>query len=184
VGALIHKQEVSMRSSLYGGLALVGILSVGLVLAACGSSNNNSTSTTAALTKAEFVKKGNAICKKGNQQINKVANQTFTKKKYPNGPPPKSVQVKFATDTVIPSIQSQINGIKALGAPKGDETKVNAIITSAQGALDQAKKDPTILLQNGPGPFKQTNKLTNAYGLTVCGSGGGGGGGNGGGGNS
>jgi len=117
------------------------------------------------------VKKGNAICKKGNQQINKVANQTFTKKKYPNGPPPKSVQVKFATDTVIPSVQSQINGINALGAPKGDEAKVNAIVTSAQGALDQAKKDPTVLLQKGPGPFKATNKLTKAYGLTVCGSG-------------
>src|SRR2546423_10101304 len=159
-----------MRSSLYGGLAVVGVLCVGLVLAACGSSiNNNSTTTAAALTKSEFLKKGNAICKKGNQEINKVANQTFSKKKYPNGPPPKSVQVKFATDTVIPSVQSQINGIKALGAPKGDEAKVNAIVTSAQAALDKAKKDPAILLQNGPGPFKATNKLTNAYGLKTCG---------------
>src|SRR4051794_36437394 len=104
-----------MRSSLYGGLAVAAILTVGLVLVACGSSNDNSTtSTTAALSKAAFLKQGNAICKKGNQQINKVGNQTFTKKKYPNGPPPKSVQVKFATDTVIPSVQSQINGIKAL----------------------------------------------------------------------
>ena len=160
-----------MRSSLYGGLAVAAILTVGLVLVACGSSNNNSTSTTAALTKAQFDKQGNAICKKGNQQINKVGNQTFTKKKYPNGPPPKSVQVKFATDTVIPSVQTQIDGIKALGAPKGDEAKVNTIVTSAQGALDQAKKDPTVLLQNGPGPFKATNKLAKAYGLTVCGSG-------------
>jgi hypothetical protein len=160
-----------MRSSLYGGLAVAAILTVGLVLAACGSSNDNSTTTTA-LSKPAFLKQGNAICKKGNQQINKVGNQTFTKKKYPNGPPPKSVQVKFATDTVIPSVQSQINGIKALGAPKGDEAKVNAIVTSAQGALDQAKKDPTVLLQNGPGPFKATNKLAKAYGLTVCGSGG------------
>jgi uncharacterized protein with beta-barrel porin domain len=165
-----------MRSSLYGGLAVAAILTVGLVLVACGSSNDNNTSTTAALTKAQFDKQGNAICKKGNQQINKVANQTFTKKKYPNGPPPKSVQVKFATDTLIPNIQTEIDGIKALGAPKGDEAKVNAIVTSAQGALDQAKKDPTVLLQNGPGPFKPTNKLANAYGLTVCGSGGGGGG--------
>src|SRR2546429_4703005 len=154
-----------MRSSLYGGLVFVAILSVGLVLAACGSSSNSSTSTTAALTKSEFLKKGNAICKKGNQQINKAANQTFTKKKYPNGPPPKSVQVKFATDTVIPSVQSQINGIKALGAPSGDQAKVNAILVSAQAALNQAKKDPTVLLQNGPGPFKATNKLANAYGL-------------------
>jgi hypothetical protein len=143
---------------------------VALVAAGCGSSNNDN-STTTALTKAEFLKKGNAICKKGNQQINQVANQTFTKKKYPNGPPPKSVQTKFATDTVIPTVQSQIDQIKALGAPKGDEAQVTAIVTSAQGALDQAKKDPSVLLSNGPGPFEQTNKLSKSYGLTVCGGG-------------
>ncbi len=162
-----------MRSSLYGGLAVAAVLTVGLVLVACGSSNNSSTSTTAALTKAEFLKKGNAICKKGNQQINQAANQQFGTKKRPKGPPSKSAQTKFATDAVIPSIQSQINQIKALGAPTGDEAKVNAIVTGAQGALDQAKKDPTVLLSNGPGPFKQVNKLTKAYGLTVCGGGGG-----------
>ncbi len=161
-----------MRSSLYGGLAVAAILTVGLVLVACGSSNDNSTTTTA-LTKAEFLKKGNAICKKGNQQINKVANQTFTKKKYPNGPPPKSVQTKFATDTLVPSIQQQIDGVKALGAPTGDEAKVKAIVDSAQSALDKAKADPTILLQNSTDPFAKSNKITKAYGLTVCGGGGG-----------
>ena len=164
-----------MRSSLYGGLAVAAVLTVGLVLAACGSSNN-STSTTAALTKPQFLKQGNAICKKGNQQINQTANQTFTKKKYPNGPPPKSVQTKFATDTVIPNIQTQIDGVKALGAPTGDEAKVKAIVVSAQAALDKAKADPTILFKNSTDPFAKSNKLTNAYGLTACGGGGGGGG--------
>jgi hypothetical protein len=168
-----------MRPTPTKGLAFALILTVGLVAAGCGSSNNSSTSTTAALTKAEFLKKGNAVCKKGNQQINTAANQTFSRKKYPNGPPPKSLQVKFATDTVIPSIQTQINGIKALSPPSGDEAKVKAIVDSAQAALDKAKADPTALLQNNPknDPFAETNKLANAYGLTVCGSGGGGGGG-------
>jgi len=160
-----------MRSGPIGGLACVAIMSVGLVLAACGS-NNNSTSTTA-LTKAEFLKKGNAICKKGNQQINKAAHQTFTKKKYPTGPPPQSVQKKFATDTLIPTVQGEIDGVKALGAPAGDEAQVKAIIDSAQSALDKGKADPTLLLQNGKkDPFAKSNKLANAYGLTVCGGGG------------
>jgi len=164
-----------MRRSRTWGLALVAILTVGLVAAGCGSSNSSSsTSTAAALTKAEFLKKGNAICNKGNQQINKVAHQTFTKKKYPNGPPPKSVQTKFVTGTVIPSVQSQIDGIKALGAPTGDEAQVAAIVDSAQSALDKAKADPTTLLQNNPknDPFAKANQLTKAYGLTACGGGG------------
>ena len=162
-----------MRSSLYGGLAVAAVLTVGLVLAACGSSNN-STSTTAALTKPQFLKQGNAICKKGNQQINAAAHKVFGKNKKPS----KAEGTKFATGTVIPSVQSQINGVKALGAPTGDEAKVNAIVTSAQAALDKAKKDPSLLISNKSDPFKQSNKLTKAYGLTTCGGGGGGGGGN------
>jgi len=155
-----------MRSRLTGGLLLTAALSIGVVAAGCGGGDDN-------LTKAEFLKQGNAICKKGNQQINKAAHETFTKKKYPNGPPPKSVQKKFATDTLIPTIQKEIDGVKALGAPKGDEAKVKAIVDSAQAALDKGKKDPTVLLSNGPGPFKQSNQLTKAYGLTACGGGGG-----------
>jgi hypothetical protein len=162
-----------MRSSLYGGLAVAAILTVGLVLVACGSSNDNSTtSTTAALSKAAFLKQGNAICKKGNNQINSAANKAFPKGKKPT----KADENKFATDTLIPDIQTQIDGVKGLGAPKGDEAKVTAIVTSAQAALDKIKADPTLAFQNKSDPFAKSNKLTNAYGLTACGGGGGGGG--------
>ena len=117
------------------------------------------TSTTAALTKSQFLKQGNAICNKGNQQINKVAHQTFTKKKYPNGPPPKSVQTKFVTDTVIPSVQSQIDGIKALGAPTGDEAQVKAIVDASRPST-KAKADRTNAQNNSKNdPFAEANQL-------------------------
>jgi hypothetical protein len=162
-----------MRRSPTGWLAFVAILTVGLIAAGCGSSNSSSTTSTTALTKAEFLKQGNAICKKGNQQINKVGHQTFSKKKYPNGPPPKSALTKFTTDTAIPTIQTEIDGVKALGAPAGDEAQVKAIVDSAQSALDKAKADPTVLFQNNPknDPFAKSNQLANSYGLTACGGG-------------
>jgi hypothetical protein len=48
---------------------------------------------------------------------------------------------------------------------------VNAIVTAAQSALDEAKQDPSLLTnQGGSDPFAQANKLANAYGLTKCGS--------------
>jgi hypothetical protein len=155
-----------MRSSLYGGLAVAAILTVGLVLVACGSSNDNSTTT--ALSKAAFLKQGNAVCAKGNKQINSAAHKVFG----PNKKPTKADETKFATDTLIPSVQSQINAIKALGAPQGDEAKVTAIVTSAQSALDKIKADPTLAFQNKLDPFAKSNKLTTAYGLTACGGGG------------
>ena len=150
-------------------VAIAALLVMALAAAGCGSSNDNSSSsaTTAAITKAEFLKKSNAICKKGNQQINAQGKKLFTKKK-----PTQAQLKKFSTTVLIPSIQGQIDGIRALGAPKGDEAQVKAIVDSAQSALDKGKNDPTALTSSSNNLFAQTNKLANAYGLTVCGSGG------------
>jgi hypothetical protein len=159
-----------MGSRLTLGITVVASLALVLVVAGCGSSSSKSKSSTATptLTKAEFLKKGNAICKKGNQQINRAGNKAFPKSK---GKPTQAQLKKFATDTLIPSVQSQISGVKALGAPKGDEAKVKAIITTAQAALDKGKKDPTVLVSNKRDPFAKSNKLTKAYGLKACGGG-------------
>jgi len=154
---------MSHRAAWWRGAAVVAALA--LVLGACGSSKKK----TPALTKTEFLAKGNAICRKGNQQINAVGNRVFSRKHKPT----KAQALKFAKDTIIPSVQSQINGVRALGAPSGDQAKVSAIINAAQSALDKAKKNPIVLTQNGPDPFKKANQLSKAYGLTVCGSGGG-----------
>jgi hypothetical protein len=162
-----------MRSSLYGGLAVAAILTVGLVQVGCGSSNDNSTtSTTAALSKAAFLKQGNAICAKGNKATNKLGNQIFPNK---NAKPTQAEKTQFE-NALITNIQGQINGVKALGAPAGDSAKVNAIVNTAQAALDNIKKNPSILFASNTDPFAKANKLTNAYGLTACGGGGGGGG--------
>jgi hypothetical protein len=144
------------------GIAAIAIVGA-LAAAGCGSSSSSTTSTQAALTKKEFLAKGNAICKEGNQAINKAAHQTFGKQK-----PSKSQVQAFVTKTVIPSVQQQITGIKNLPQPAGDEAQVTKIVDDAQAALDKAKQNPTLLTQKGPGPFKQVNKETKAYGLTAC----------------
>src|SRR5204863_6178801 len=73
-------REVLMRSRLTRGMTLAAPLILVLVAAGCGSSSK-STSTTPAISKAEFLKKGNAICKKGNDQINKAAQKVFPNRK-------------------------------------------------------------------------------------------------------
>jgi hypothetical protein len=135
------------------------------LLAGCGGGDDSSsTSTQAALSKSEFLKQGNAICAKGNQATNKIANQTFTQNQQPT-----QAQLQQFTTQVTPIIQGEIDGIKALGAPAGDEQQVNAILDDAQSALDKAKQDPSVFA-NGD-PFKKANQEAKAYGLTACGGG-------------
>jgi hypothetical protein len=145
-----------MRSSLYGGLCLT-VLAVVLFATGCGDSDD-------ALTKSEFLKQGNAICKKGNQEIDRVGQQTLGGNKEPT----KAELTTFSEDTLIPVVQGEIDGLRDLEPPSDDEDQVNAILDEAQGALDQAKDDPTIFASNAD-PFKKANKLANDYGLTECG---------------
>jgi hypothetical protein len=163
-----------------GMLAMMAVATTAVVVAGCGGGSTTTTTSAGAsgatgaqgapLSKSQFLAKGNAICKKGNQAIQKAASQQFPK----GGPKPSASQIQdFATKTVIPNIQEQVTAIKALPAPSGDEAKVTAITDAAQAAIDKAKQDPTSITGNGPGPFAQTNKLARAYGLTVCAGGGG-----------
>ena len=145
-----------------------------LAIAGCGGGSSSSTTGAsgtsgaqgAALSKSEFLAKGNAVCAKGNQALNAAGNKAFS-----SGQPTQADEEKFVTDTVIPNIQAQIDGIKALPPPSGDEDQVNAIVAAAQSALDKGKQDPSLLTgQSGSDPFTQANKLADAYGLTKCGS--------------
>jgi hypothetical protein len=132
------------------------------LLAGCGGGDDSdSTSTEAALTKSEFLKQGNAICAKGNKTIDKAANQAFS-----NGQKPTEAQLEQFVSQTAPIIQGEIDGLRALGAPAGDEQQVNAILDEAQSALDKAKQDPSLFL-NGD-PFKKANQDAKAYGLTAC----------------
>jgi hypothetical protein len=143
-----------------------GVLAVGLTAAGCGSSGGASTASTAAavappsITKAEFVKKANAICAKGNA-VNKAAGAKL-------GAQPSEQQVTaFVKGTEAPAIQGQIDAIKALGAPAGDEKTVANILALAQGAVEKVKREPRIVT-TGTDVFAAFAKLAHPYGLTAC----------------
>jgi hypothetical protein len=77
-----------------------GVLVIALmaaVPAGCGSDDNSSSGDNAP-TKAEFLKQGNAVCKKGNEAIDKQGKELFGGKEKPT----PAEQKKFATDVLIP----------------------------------------------------------------------------------
>lgn len=143
---------------------LAAMLAGLILLAGCGG--GGSSSSTTALSKSEFLAQGNAICAKGNKEINAAGSKAFTQGQAPS----QADQDKFVTDTVIPNIQTQIDGIEALTPPSGDEDQVTAITDAAQSALDKAKADPSVITDpsGGSDPFAEANKLATDYGLDQC----------------
>jgi len=143
-------------------LVLTGMLILGAGAAGCGSSNKStsaSTTTIASITKAEFLAKGNAICTQGNQKLGAAQSA------LPNNPSHAQITA-FVKSAFGPGIQSQIDEIRALGAPPGEHGTVTSILNVAQTDLSKIESNPA-LLASGP-PFVDFAKLAHSYGLTAC----------------
>lgn len=146
----------------FTAIAIATTMLVALVAAGCGSSSSDSNSTsTAALTKAGFLVKANAICKAGNKLTNAAASKAF-----PSNAKPTQVQVASYERIVAPLIQTQINGIRALGAPTADESEVKGMMDTAQQDLDMVKANPDLLVKGDV--FANFAKVAHPYGLTSC----------------
>jgi hypothetical protein len=144
------------------GWLLALTLAAGLVAVGCGGGDDNDTTTTASLTKPEWIAKADSICKQGAQELNQTASQQFGNQR----PTEEQVQ-QFNKNNLLPKIQSEVDSIRALGAPSGDEDQVNKLLDTVQAEIDKAKSEPSI--ENST--FADGNALANQYGLKVCGQG-------------
>jgi ABC-type lipoprotein release transport system permease subunit len=144
-------------------LWLVGsVMALALIAAGCGGGDDNSDSTTTSLTKGEWIAQADAICQQGNQEIEQAARQQFGNQK------PTAAEVQqFGTGTALPNTQTQVDKIRALGAPSGDEDEVNKILDTVQADIDKAKSAGNV----EDSTFADGNALAKQYGLKVCGQG-------------
>jgi len=146
----------------HNALWLLGLAAVtALVVAGCGGGGDDSTSTSS-LAKPAWIAKADAICKQGNQEIEQAANEQFGKQSQQ----PTDAQVQqFTKESVVPSVQKQVDQIRDLGAPSGDEDQVNKILDTVQADIDKTKSATTL----AGDPFADGNALATQYGLKVCG---------------
>jgi hypothetical protein len=153
---------------------LAAILGIALIAAGCGGggSDEEESAKTGSLTKAEFVKKGNEICKNGNDEI-EAGFQEFVKKNHisEKAPPSEDESKEAAEAVLIPAIHKDISDIRALGLPKEDSEGAEEVLDAAEEAIEKGEEDPVALIESeGELPeFKKANKLAREYGLTVCG---------------
>lgn len=156
-----------MRRRMIGGLALLAALIVGICVAGCGSSNSTTTETTAAISEAEFVAKGNAVCVKGEKEQEAEINAYVKKNGLENQKPSKAQNVEIVETILAPNIRSQINGVKALGAPSGKEQQVSSALELAQQGLEEIEANPQLAFGKKD-VFAAAGKQLHTLGLAKC----------------
>lgn len=152
-----------MRRS--SGLPIIGYGALlVLVFAFAGCGGGNESTSNGAISKADFLKQANAVCDKQNAVIERAAKQLAEGK----GKPSRAAQIRFASATVVPSMEAEIAALESIGYPAEDEEAIETFLAEAENALREVKKEPMVL-SNGPGPFAGADKFASTYGLSACG---------------
>jgi len=112
-----------------------------------------------AISKAEYVREGNAICIRGNAEI-------AAKAKQPSPNADADIIRKFI-EIFIPGIRDQLHQLRSLGYPKGDKAELEAIFNDAEALLARVERNPSLLDGH---LFDEVNRRLTAYGLRICGS--------------
>jgi predicted Zn-dependent peptidase len=139
-------------------LLLAATICATLALSGCGDSEPKKVETPA-LTKAEFIKQADAICKATNDKMDQLGAdinentsmdeiQTFLEKK------------------AIPEMTAMVAKIRDLEPPKADEKQVDTMLDAVEAEIAKVTKNPMALM--GDGAFDAANKLAADYGLKTC----------------
>jgi hypothetical protein len=158
---------------------LAGVLAAVLILAGCGgggssdSTNASSDSNTAALSKAEFIKKADAICTAGGKRTQEEFASYIKEKKLTGKKEPTPAQLTEVSEEIqVPALKRQAEEISALGAPAGDEDQINELVDAIDEGIENVEAaDPKEALASLSTMFAEADKLAAAYGLKVCGQG-------------
>jgi hypothetical protein len=111
-----------------------------------------------------FIKEANALCAKATDQFEQELQPYFKK-----GLEANQESESIVEGLLVPSIEAEIEGIRALGPPAGDSSQVEAILTALDEVAEQAQADPEAFVVKG-GFYAESMRLAEEYGVGDCGS--------------
>jgi hypothetical protein len=153
-------------------LLLAGVMALGVIAAGCGSSDDgtDTTDVTVTITKEQLIAQGDRICKQGDKEIEEGFERYAEENKLPDsGEPSEKQGIELVETVIVPSIKTQAELIRGLGAPEGDEEQVEAMLDSLDGAVEEAEASPETLFEEDSDPFGEPNQAAEDYGFKVCG---------------
>jgi hypothetical protein len=131
-----------------------------LALAACGGDDGPS--------KEDYIADADEICARSNKETDAIFEQAF---ENPQKPEPEEAQA--ALKEALPVVKKDLEELKGLEKPKGDEDEIDAIwaaIDTGIQTLDEASADPNAALVSLTSePFAAGEKLAGDYGMKDCG---------------
>ena len=153
-------------------------LAVAGLVAGCGGDDETTTSaaTTASTTTAQpsgveefesgggllpddFAADASKICQEGKEAIEQIYVDLGS------NPDPTALD-DAVTGRIVPTIQGQVDDIRALGVPEQGAAELERFLREAESALDEVAKTPSLLF--GAEPFGEASLLAVRLGIPAC----------------
>lgn len=145
----------------HAGIAVALTLLAGAVATGCGGDDEES------LSKAEYIKRGDAICRKAEAPIYQAAKSLGdlgTSK--PTGRKLEAYEA-FTKDALVPALRGEIKDLRGLPAPEGDEDRLDTLYDTANEALDKIEADPQLGFRVRD-PVTDVSEQAKDYGFKAC----------------
>lgn len=159
---------------------LAAVVVVVVFAIGCGSGGDSTSASldipsvsSSPLSKAAYIKKADVQCDKGNQEQSEALRAYAASHRATTSG--RAGELVLLKKVVLPHIQVTIEKFGEIEGPKGDRSKINAIVKANLRAIQESKKDLTGLLNStgtpasDTSPFKEGTRLSMAYGFKVCG---------------
>lgn len=148
-----------------GRIAVVGAVGaalLALLMAGCGGGDTTDTT----ITKAEFVKRANQICKQAESEREELVKKASALTE-PGQELSEAQQTKALLGIFVSPYEKEIARISNLPAPEGEEEMPEALVEAMREALKDVESDPGELARSVD-QFNEVNKLSTQYGLSAC----------------
>jgi hypothetical protein len=135
------------------------VFSALLGIAGCGGSGDDA--TTGGLSKKAFIARAEAVCRKAEEE--QFQKSSIYLKEHPG--------IK-EEEVIIPAgllpLEKELDALRGLGAPTGDEAEVNEYLEALAEGLKQAREDPGSALSQTENAFESANDRAKKYGFEIC----------------
>ena len=138
-----------------------------VVAALIGCGGDSSTSNT--LTKAEFIKQADAMCRQAENQKNKDVEAAFDNpKKSGISQEGAKGDDELVNEVALPPLRKMTEELSELGAPEGQEETVEAMIAAMEAEIEKIGANPEKAIRGEVGLFEEADRLAKKLGLETC----------------
>lgn len=144
------------------------VAALGILAAGCGEGDGAEGESAEPLTRSEFVRQANAICRQERADVDQEV-EAFLDLPVSTGKPQPVLRADLAHSVLLPTLEVEIARIYTLDWPTADEKQIDAMLSAERLAIDNvAVQERLASAAQRDRYFDESAELMREYGLRAC----------------